>query len=63
MFGKARVAIIAKAGGQNAGDTETFVDLTQEEQAAIAAEMAARKTALNAAGSEFVEKKGLRRPV
>ena len=63
MFGKARVAMIAEAGGEGAGDAQAFVDLTQEEQTAIAAEVSAREVGLDAARAEIIEKKGLRRRI
>jgi hypothetical protein len=55
--------MIAEAGGQSARNAQTLVDLTQDEQTAIAAEMTARKIGLDAAQAEFIEKKGLRRRI
>jgi hypothetical protein len=63
MFGKARVAMIMETGGEGAGDAQALVDLAQEQQAAIAAEVARREVGLDAAGAEIVEEQGLSRRI
>jgi hypothetical protein len=59
MLDKEGLACVAKTGGQAAGQSQGAVELTQQEQTAIAAEVSAGEIGDHFARIEIIEEQGL----
>jgi hypothetical protein len=60
MFDQERVAQIAKASGQGARNPQTLIDLTQQEHAAIAAEVSCGEVCHDLARSQRIKEQRLK---